>query len=146
MREILVYAPVFALISILITLVFAIKLVKLWSQPGVFCKGFPFFLPSCLPSRKEAQGPGLCGNCLPSQSRTPEPEVPLGFLGAGARITGLALRKGFSKPTGLALPLPSTLTDHLGDASRVRACVRASTSIVLANRLVITSHGTRTVG
>ena len=89
----------------LLTLVFAVRLVRHWSQPAVFLKVFlPSFLPLFLLSfQKKSLRTWIV--CQPPSLTEQDTWVwgAIRFPGAGSRITGLALRKGFSKPMKLAL-------------------------------------------
>lgn len=77
----------------------------------------------------------MLGKFLLSYSNTLEPPLPFGFLGLVPDIQGVALRRGFSKSLGPALPLPTLplLNYH------TMTNVRASASIVLTHRSVIRS-------
>ena len=91
----------------MLTLEFAVRLLRHWSQPGVFLK---VFLSSSLPpfllsfQKRSVRTWIVCQ----SPSLTEQGTWVWGaikFLRADSRITELTLRKGFSKPTELA-PIP----------------------------------------
>lgn len=84
----------------------------------------------------------MCATLLPSQSRTPESEVPVGLLGQVPELQGSHSQEGVLRTHEVKLLFPAAMSDQLEVLSSQELLSRASMSIVLMDRSVITNRMT----